>query len=240
MGKKLQRRFPSHKRASISVLNQAVVQSPGDDFERTTHLNVCVLRCLFKYLRKKKPRGLQLLLTGSCWWSGESSGVINSKQRITENSGCLTSDVWYNIWKAYISYCVFAFLIMFCFSQYENELTSWEYKPVNGWVSLLGSFLGVWSNGENLKGFNVFYRQLAWHVIHLGIMECWLQSDSLVAQELNLLSHPYPCPVSVFPLLLPDSSWILNTGGCQAGSFASVARGLIYILILTILPSEFQ
>ena len=130
MGKKLQRRFPSHKRASISVLNQAVVQSPGDDFERTTHLNVCVLRCLFKYLRKKKPRGLQLLLTGSCWWSGESSGVINSKQRITENSGCLTSDVWYNIWKAYISYCVFAFLIMFCFSQYENELTSWEYKPV--------------------------------------------------------------------------------------------------------------
>lgn len=31
--------------------------------------------------------------------------------------------------------------------------------------SLLGSFLGVWSNGENLKGFNVFYRQLARYVI---------------------------------------------------------------------------
>jgi len=205
------------------------------------HTRTCVFSDVCSNIwEKKKPRGLRLLLTGSCWWSGESSGVINSKQWITENSGCLTSDVWYNIWKAYISYCVFAFLIMFCFSQYGNELTGWEYKPINGWVSLLGSFLGVWNNGKNLKGFNAFYRQSARYVIHLGIMECWLQSDSLVAQELNLLSHPSPRPVSVFPLLLPDISWILNTGGCQAGSFASVARGLIYILILTILPSEFQ
>lgn len=124
-GKKLQRQFPSHKRTSISVLNQAVAQSPGDDFERMTHLNVCVLRCLLK-----QPRGQRLLLTGSYWWSGESSGVINSKQWTTENSGCLTSDVWYDIWKAYISYCVFAFLIMVCFSQYGNEL-AWLWVQAN-------------------------------------------------------------------------------------------------------------
>lgn len=116
-GKKLQRQFPSHKRTSTSVLNQAVAQSAGDDFERMTHLNVCVLRCLLK-----QPRGQRFLLTGSYWWSGESSGAINSKKRITENSGCLTSDVWYDIWQVYMSYRVFAFLIMFCFSQYGNEL----------------------------------------------------------------------------------------------------------------------
>lgn len=149
------------------------------------HTRTCVFSDVCSNIwEKKKPRGLRLLLTGSCWWSGESSGVINSKQWITENSGCLTSDVWYNIWKAYISYCVFAFLIMFCFSQYGNELTGWEYKPINGWVSLLGSFLGVWNNGKNLKGFNAFYRQSARYVIHLGIMECWLQSTKNLGSDI--------------------------------------------------------
>ena len=51
---------PPRKRTSRSVLSKAATQSQGDVFERTTHLNVYVLRCLLK-----QPCGLQLFLIGS-------------------------------------------------------------------------------------------------------------------------------------------------------------------------------
>ena len=79
--------------------------------------------------------------------------------------------------------------------------------PINGRVRLLGRLVGMWSSGENLPGFHIFDRLFTQCVTHLGIIEYWLQLDSLTAQEFNLPPHPHPRPVILHsPRLVPDIS----------------------------------
>lgn len=53
----------------------------------------------------------------------------------------------------YCLYFIVCFFNYVFFELYGNELFGCECIVINGWVRVFESFLGMWSNGENFRGF---------------------------------------------------------------------------------------